>query len=183
VPALAPVFSIFDEDQRGILMVGPDRRDFVVWYRTRATAWRLDQPDLRLLGGWGSPEIGTEVRASAWSPAGGTWCLVGPARQTCEAGFTIGSGWGILYYVEHLPRWLRHVLNVGWVVALLAPTGYLMRRRWEGAVALAVVLVAMGLIPALVSLRPTALSGWIGAAVGLVAGWTLRRAVWRLTRS
>lgn len=50
VPALAPLIVFEDDDVNQIYFVGPDRDDFVVRYQTRAAAWGLDQPDIRLRG-------------------------------------------------------------------------------------------------------------------------------------
>ncbi|MDH4046221.1 MAG: VanZ family protein, partial [Gemmatimonadota bacterium] len=181
VPALASLFSIFDVNQQGIIILGPDRDDLVLWYRTHSTAWRLDQPDIRLGGGWGAPLLGSRITVSAWAPSPGTWCLVGPADRTCEAGFTLGHGWGLLFYAESFPPWLRSLLAVGWVAVLTITTGFLLRRRWESAVALVIALAALAVLPGLVDLRPTPVLEFAGAGLGLalgaLAGWTLRTEV------
>ena len=48
---LGPILRIVDPAAREIVLLGPDRRDLVFRFQTRASLLRLDQPDLRLDAG------------------------------------------------------------------------------------------------------------------------------------
>jgi VanZ family protein len=170
VSRLAPLFSVYDEHQREIFLVGPDREDLVLRLRTRASGWRLHQPDLRAFGAWPALEPGVRDTVRAWSPSRGEWCLDGPAERHCGVGVTVGGGWGILYHVERFPRWLRSLLATGWCAVMLIPTGFLLRRRWESVTAGAIVILAFAGLPGIVGLLPTRGLEWAGAAVGLAFG-------------
>ena len=176
VTRLASLLSVYDQDQREIFLLGPDRDDLVLRLRTRARGWRLDQPDLRASGAWPDLEPGTRDTVSALSPSRGEWCLEGPAERHCGLGFTVGAGWGILYYAEWFPGWLRVLLGAVWSAALLLATGFLIRRRWEALVAGGIVIVALAALPGTVGLRPTRGIEWAGAVLGLAVGM-----VWRST--
>src|SRR5437763_4773095 len=47
--ALAPLFAIYDDQERQIVLLGPDRDDLVLRFRALATDLRFDQPDIRLV--------------------------------------------------------------------------------------------------------------------------------------
>jgi predicted amidohydrolase len=85
-------------------------------------------------------------------------------------GFTIGAGWGMLFYAEWFPEWFRVLLALGWTAGLLVPTGFLMRRRWESVAAGIVVVVAVAVVPTVLGLSPTRAIEWAGVATGLAAG-------------
>jgi hypothetical protein len=177
VSRLASLFSVYDQSGEEIFLIGPDRDDLVVRVRTRAVDWRLTQPDLRAIGGWPDLRAGTALRLSTWSPSRGEWCFDGPAERRCGLGNTIGAGWGVLFYAQWFPNWLRALLAAGWTAALLAPTGFLLRPRWESAAAVSLGVVALALLPGVVALRPTRGIEWVGAAVGLTLGTVAARVV------
>jgi hypothetical protein len=176
VPALASLFSIYDESRRQMLLLGPDRDDLVFRYRTRAAAWRLDQPDLRLTGGMRGLAPGDRLDVRAWSPEAGNRCLLSSVRQACGLGFTVGSAWGLLYYAEHVPPWLKGTLNCLWAAVLLLPVGAFLRARWESAAATGLAAAALLWLPAAVGLRPTTPVEWAGAIIALAAGQLTYRA-------
>jgi len=180
VTGLASLFSVYDENQQEILLIGPDRDDLVLRYRMRAAAWRLDQPDLRLRDGMRGVRAGRETAVRAWSPARGEYCLRIDAQTGCGLGPTIGSGWGLLYYPESIPPWLKRLLGAGWVALMVAPTGLLLRARRESILGCALTLAGIGVLPPLLGLRPSSLREWCGAALAVgggaaVARWTRKR--------
>jgi hypothetical protein len=170
VSALASLFSVYDENQAEIFLVGPDRDDLVLRYRTRAAAFRLDQPDLRFVGGWPGLAEGARHEVRTWSPSRGEWCVSSPGGERCGLGFTVGAGWGILFYAEWFPVWLRQLLSMGWMAALLAPMAFLLRRRWESLAAVVIVAGTLAVLPGAVALRPMTPLEWIGALLGLASG-------------
>lgn len=170
VPGLASIVSIYDLDQREVLLVGVDRDELVLRLRRRAAAWRLDRPDIRVPSRLAALPPGAEFTIRAWSPEPGSYCVAEPAGETCELGFSVGEGWGLLLYLETLPPWTRRAFSFGWMMALLLPTGFLLRPRPASGIALVLVALALGWLPGLVELRPTPLLEWCGAALGLLLG-------------
>jgi glycopeptide antibiotics resistance protein len=168
--ALAPMLVIEDEDENELLLTGPDRDDWVLRLRTRAASLRLDQPDLRLRGALTRVAPGDTLRIEARRDPDG-YCLRVNETQACRFGFTIGSGWALLLYPRHFPPWLQRVLSAGWVAGLVVPIGYWARKRWETAVAGALLLVTLALLPPLVGLLPTPGALWLGAGVGGLVGY------------
>jgi len=178
--ALGSLFGVEDEHGREIMLLGPDGDDLVYRFRTNAISLRLDQPDIRLVDGWRDVAPGTTIHVRAWSAARGTWCLTVLARSACDLGFTVGSGWSVLYYPETTGNQLRVVLSVVWVAAIVFPAGFWIRRRWEAGLTLAIVASALLWLPEMVLLRPTPVSQWCGALLGLgtgvLASWGIGRA-------
>ena len=171
--ALAPILSVDDEEQQEIVLLGVDRADLVFRYRTRSTAWRLDQPDLRVfqalqnIGPRDSLDITVRGAAERYRVT-----LNGAPMR--DLGFTAGRGWGILLYPEHLPPWLARLLDACWLAGLLAPVGLCARSRpalWGGGA----MLVSLGVLPPLVGLLPSPISQWGGAILGVGVGTLLRR--------
>ena len=172
VPALASLVSVYDEYQREIFLLGPDRHDLVVRYRTRATAWRLDQPDLRISDALTPIRSGDTLTITLWRQAAGYCVLLNDVR-TCRLNFSAGHGWAMLLYPESFPAWLRWLLNAGWLGGLLLPVGYCARSRrvlWIGGA----LLVSLGVMPPLVGLLPTSLAEWLGGLTGAAVGTRLR---------
>jgi hypothetical protein len=176
VPGLASLFNVSDERLREIVLIGPDRQDLVFRYRTRSTAWGLDQPDLRVPGGW-SARPGELAAVRAWSPARGEWCLASGRAHHCGLGFTVGSGWTLLFYAEAFPAWLRALLSAGWAAAVTFPVGFFLRQRGEGVAAVTVAVLGFAVLPGVVALQPTRGVEWLGIAFGLSVGCLAARAL------
>jgi VanZ family protein len=173
-PGLAPLFAIYDDRQREIILLGPDRDDLVFRFRTRAAAWRLDQPDIRLVDGMGGglgPGDPLDVTVTARR---GAYRIVLNGRASPTLGLTVGSGWALLLYPESWPAAVRAALCAIWLGALFLPAGFWTRTRgdtlWAGA-ALAAGLIGAPVITPLVA---TPALQWAAAAAGLFAGAGLR---------
>jgi glycopeptide antibiotics resistance protein len=177
VPRLASLFSIADDRQRGILLIGPDRQDLVFRYRKRAADWRLDEPDIRLVGGMLGVSPGDTLAVMQWTLASGGRCLSTPIRHECGLGFTVGSAWGLLYYVGHFPPWLRGLFGFLAVALPLVPVGFFLRLRWESGASAGLAAAALLWLPATVALLPTQPHEWSGALFGLLAGQLAFRVV------
>jgi hypothetical protein len=169
VRGLAPLFLI--EDQRGdeLLLVGPDRDDLVLRYRTRARALGLDQPDLRLRHALAGLTAGDTLRIEITRERD-AYCLAANDARACGLGFTVGSGWALLLYPPHFPPWLQHLLGAGLVAGILLPVGFWARKRWETGLAGAILLAAIALLPGKVGLLPTPASLWLAAGSGGLFG-------------
>src|SRR4029077_20433199 len=107
---MAPVFSIFDEQEREILMIAAQRNDLVIRYRTRSLGWGLDRPYLTLAGALDGVRPGDSLHLRLWRQAGRT-CLVVNSARDCDLGFTAGAGWSVLIYPESFGWWVRALLN------------------------------------------------------------------------
>lgn len=174
VRGLAPLFAILDDDVREVLLVGPDRGDLVFRYQLRASSWRLDQPDLRLHHAFASLNPGHALQIAIRRQGRG-YCLSLNRVARCNVGFSVGSGWALLYYPRHFPTWAYTLLEAGWVAGLVFPVGLWARRRPETALALAIL--GIGLFVPFTGLIQTPPHQLVGAGVGLLLGRLLQ--AWR----
>jgi len=179
IRGLGPLFVFEDQWGDEVFLVGPDRDDLVLRYRTRATALRLDQPDLRLRQAFAGVAAGDTLHIVI-SREHDAYCLAANHARACGLGFAVGSGWALLLYPRHFPPWLKHMLSAGWVAGLVLPVGFWARRRWETALAGAMLLAGLALVPRVVGLIPTPFSLWLGAGAGCLLGaglqWLVRHA-------
>jgi hypothetical protein len=173
---LASILSIYDQNRQEIVLVGPDRDDLVFRYRTRATDYRLDRPDLRLRGVMASAQPGDTLRLSAERHADG-YCMRLQSTLECGIGYTVGDGWALLLYAESFPAWIKQLLRMGWLAAIAFPLGLWARRALDLAVVLALLTAALLLVPATSTLLATPWTGWVAAGVGVALGVRARSAV------
>jgi hypothetical protein len=172
VPKLASLVSVYDDSQREIFLLGPDRQDLVFRYRTRSTAWRLEQPDLRVPGALAAVQPGDTLRIAVWPDPSG-YCLLHNGVRACRLGFTAGRGWSLLLFPRGLSRWFMRILDTSWIAALLVPVGFCAGRRamvWAGLT----LLVGLALMPVLLGLRPSPPWEWLGGLAGVLLGMWLR---------
>ena len=177
--ALAPLLSIADDSLREILIIGPDRDDLVLRYRTRGRSLRLDQPDLRFPGVMRGIERGDTLSVALWRDAQG-YCLQLNDGRRCGLRYAAGNAWAFLMYPESLPRWLMRLLTFGWVAALLIPLGLWIRPRALDTGWAALALMGSALVPQWVGLAPFGPEAWLSAAVGLGVGVAIQVLVARL---
>ncbi len=134
---LAPIFSVYDDHQREVLLLGIDDGDFVYRYRTVADLLRLDGGDLRWFRALSNARPGELLELAVWRD-GRMWCMQSGPRTRCDGGVTVGDGWMLLYYVPGLPSGLRSAASVLWLIGLvpvlLLPLG--VRVDWSGALGL-----------------------------------------------
>jgi hypothetical protein len=173
---LGGLLAVYDDAQREVLLVGPDRSDLVFRYHARATSLRLDQPDIRLAGGLRTIEVGDTLEVRVLSvPAG--YCLVLDRQPERCSSFGIGDGWTLLFYIRGVASWLKITLGILWVALMVLPTGYWAREPGQLAVCVALVVVGLLLAPSVVALVPAGLGDWLGVLAGLSIGVTVRRLV------
>src|SRR2546429_438237 len=139
-PALAALFAIYDDHEREIVLLGPDRDDLVLRFRALATELRFDQPDIRLVSALQHVRAGdtldiTVTRGGARQE--GDYGIALNGRSTSGLGCAVGCGWALLMYPEVFPPWLRLLLRPGWVGGLFAPAGFWVRTRGRGLFAAA----------------------------------------------
>lgn len=169
VQGLGSLVSIFDESEREVMLLGPDRNDLVFRYRTRAASYRLDQPDLRLSGEMANTAVGDTMSIAVWNPGDGR-CIALNGHRECQLGFTIGAGWTVLLYPESLPAVARDFLGVLWITMILVPFGFWAAPKIEWLALGVVIALAMVIIPWRSGLLATPPAQWGGAALGVAIG-------------
>lgn len=175
-PGLSSLFSIYDQHQREIMLLGPDHHDLVYRYRTGGAFLGFDQPSVRLRGALRGVRPGDSLQVTISSPKRGRFCLGQDRDLTCDLGFSAGDGWALLYYAESFPAWLERLLRAIWLASLVAPVGFWMRRRAESAAALVLLGVGLWLLPDLVGLKPPGLGLSLTTVGALaVAAWAGNR--------
>lgn len=170
--AVAPAVSVYDANEDEILVIGIDDEDLVVRERTRASALRLDHPDLRLPSALEGVAVGDTLRLEA-RRLGQARCLSAEARQGCQA-ITPGRIWALLLYPEALPEGARQTLDAVWLAGVFLVVGLLSVSR--GAVA-ANGLGLATLVALSVGLTRLASPPWweiLASAAGLVVGYATR---------
>ncbi len=176
VPRLGSLFSIYDERQREIVLVGTERTDLVLRSRTRAQTFELDQPDLQIRRALASVAPGDtlEVAVALHEDA---WSIDFNRTSRCHLGFTGRVGWALLQHVDHFPPPFRNALNVLWIGALLLPVGFFVQRQRDLIVGGFLAGTAIVLAPAWTSLLPLTPSEWLGTAAGMALGRITGRGV------
>ncbi len=170
----AAMFAIYDDRKREVLLIGPDRDDLVFRVRLRAASARLDQPDIRVVGGWRDLVPGSQVTVTA-RRSGRDYCVGLGLQPPCSSGFHASTAWALFLYIEHWPESLRSALNVFWLAMLGFPVGFWARRRWESLCALLVFASTIVVVPAWIGLLPTPASHLLGGIVGMGLGVVLAR--------
>jgi VanZ family protein len=171
---MAPLFSIFDDGQREILMIAPQRKDLVIRFWTRSLGWGLDRPYATVAGALAGVRPGDTLHVRWWREAGRA-CVLVDRRRDCHLGFTAGAGWSVLIYPESFGRWVHILLNAMWVGGILLPVGFFATSRTTLLAASAAVALGLVVIPGAVGLSATLVWEWLGAALGIgVAVWGRR---------
>jgi hypothetical protein len=172
---VSALFSIADAEENTILLFGPHGRDLHYSFRMRAESFRLDRPKLIVRGAMDAP-VGDTITVSARREARG-YCVAIDETTECGLGFTVGSGWTLLQYVDRFPPWLLRGLNVTWVCLLLIPFGYWLRASVSSLLGGAIIVAALLFVPTVTGLLVTPTLEWLGAVAGAGLGIALRTGV------
>ena len=176
---MAPLFSIYDDRQREILMIAPRDSALVLRFRTASLDWGLDRPFLTLPRALAGVRPGDTLRVTLWRDHG-QLCLTLDGRRNCALHFTAGAGWSVLIFPEGFGAWVRALLGAMWVGGILLPAGFLARSRDAMTAVGAATLVGLAVVPGAVGLGPTPPLEWIGAAAGIALGAWARIAIPRI---
>jgi VanZ family protein len=173
VTGLAPILSIHDEHQREIVLLGADRTDLIYRFRTRAAALGLDTPELRAAGVVRSIPPGDPFVVTVAHE--GRQYRIEVNGDATRLGFTAGMGWTLLLYGQGFPRWMHPMLTMSWMIGLAFPVGYWACSRWETWVGIALLTIALLLLPWATGLSPTPPGELAAGLAGFLGGLTFRR--------
>jgi hypothetical protein len=169
---LSSLVSIYDERQREILLVGPDRDDLAYRYRTRAAALRLDAPAIRFRGAMAGVAAGDTLRVEV-RPSKRGICISVNGASMCGLGYTIGSGPAILHSLDGFPRTLVILINAIGLAVLVFPGAYWARTGLAKLLYGLALAAGLVLTPGMVGLATTTPVELVGASAGLVLGYLL----------
>jgi hypothetical protein len=172
---ISSLFSIADDAQRQILLLGPDQSDLVYRYRTRAADVRLDRLQIRLDDMLDDVAAGDSLRVTLWQDARGFSCVRVNARERCGLGFDATAGWALLFFPDDLPGALLRLAGVSWIGLLALPFGFWARPGPLPAAGGILLVLALTAVPPLTGLLPTPVEAWVGLAAGIGAGMGLWR--------
>ena len=164
--ALAPIFNIYDDRQREVLLLGADRDDLVLHLRLRATDLLLRQPDLRWRGALAAVTAGDTIVLELRRAAPG-YCLSLNDREHCGMAYTAGQAWGLIQFFPRLPASIQTGFSVLFMAVLGMCVGLFVRRDAAGYLAVGVVLAGALVVPLLVGLAVTPPLELGGLALGL----------------
>jgi hypothetical protein len=173
---LAPVFSVYDDVQREILLLGVDGADLVYIPRTRSTAARLDRPHLVVPGALSDILPGDTVRATVVSGPTRAPCISLNRRTKCDVAPGFAAGWTLLLYPLPIGgAALMTLADLVWAGALAAPLGWLVARPRAaagGALVLSAPLLALSWTSPDMVVTPLPVAALVAGAAG---GALLRR--------
>jgi hypothetical protein len=172
----AALLLVTDQEQREILLLGPDAADLVLRFRNRGQFLGLENARIRVSGALRGLAVGERIRLDA-ARNGGDLCLDVNGRAHCGLGFTIGDGWSLLLSDHRLLAQHRQLLGAIWLGMLLFPLGYWGKPSKSIGAAWGAVIAAMLLAPGTTGLLSTPLPQLVGAAGGAVAGSLAGRAL------
>jgi hypothetical protein len=172
---LAPIFSIYDDEDREILLLGTDGEDAVFQFRTVGMALRMDRPGLRLPGAFRGVREGEPLRMAV-ARRGGGFCMEVNRVGSCSVGYTLADTWGVFLALFSLRGGARTLLGLLWLAALFVPAGWWLRTRREALAAGACVAAGLLLAPLAAGLLATPAAGYLAALAGLAAGALASRA-------
>lgn len=157
-PDLAPVFSVFDEHQVEVLVIGVDGDAIVVRMRRLAETLGLHAPESKFEG-LHPPEGSESILQLSYDA--GTFCIRLDGVDSCRIATTPARGWN-LFTGSSLPAWAPGFLDAVWLALLGFVTVYFAARR------------AMPLLPVVVYCALWVLSGgtgaWLPGLAGLITG-------------
>jgi hypothetical protein len=172
----APIFSVFDAEQREMLVLSQSGSSLHYRTRSRVGEAGFHTPGVRLDAiPDGAPGDTVRFEVVRSGPRMLLRAATGNQVASATRALTVGGAWAFFLPYEYAFGWETPFLSALWLGGLLFLVGYWgakTERRNRAAVALA-VLVVVGLAPvsAYWGLALPSLWEWIGAAAGTFAGW------------
>jgi len=168
-PGLAPLFSIYDGEQREILIVGVDGHDLVFRHRTKAIAIKLRQPLVRLRSTMDEGDTGDTLRLSV-EVSGAGHCVTLNGNRFCNRGFSIGEGWKLLLGGDYVAPTAEGYVGLVLLFVVFLPLGFWTGRSPAAAVFAAASISILIIMPRHVGLASTSLLESFACGIGLAAG-------------
>lgn len=166
---MAPIISIYDADQRQILLLGAERSDLTYRYRMLADELRLDHGDLRIHQAFEHITHGRTYRLK-WAVDRAGYCLELEDQRRCGPGFTVGDTWTLLRSLD----WgtdERTVISAVWLWLMFIPAGLVSTGVRTTAKAGALMGITLILIPLFMGFALTPAYQIIASWIGLLTGW------------
>lgn len=181
---LAPVLSVFDDDEREVLLIGAIGDDLIVRGWTWGSAVRLDQPDVRLRGALAGSQPGDtlliEVRRDL-----DAYCIRAGTRTGCRLAPSLGDGWSFLRNLEGAPAGFRTGVSAAWAFLLGLTLGLASPSRRRALTSgLALAVLGLGVASLHPDVRPQSVHALIlvaGTIVGALAHPLARLAIGALS--
>jgi hypothetical protein len=168
-----PFLRVIDDDHNDILFLGADYENLVFRIQTRATSAGFNSPDIMFRRAMRNLSPDEPFTITLWRDHG-RQCADVNGTVTCEPGFTIGTGWTLLFTSQYLPPHLQTALNWFWVAAIVLPIGFWAHCNMKTAVAGVFLVMGIGGLPYITALAPTPPDEIGALIVGLLTGVTLR---------
>jgi len=169
---LADLFSIYDGEERELVVVGIDGDDLVLRRRTRSVGAGLESPGLRVRHILRDVAPGDTMRIAIARASRGYCVQLNTARE-CDLGFSPGEGWRLLVSPARPPRAMVAILDLLWMAGLTLPFGYWSRAR-ATILGCAVLGVSLAVVPRLAHSTPASPTQFAGLALGCGLGWLFR---------
>lgn len=182
----APIVSVFDEQERGIFVLGQRRDALVFTVHSRLQSAKLRPLVVGLPGVFpGSPRSlampGDTLTLTAEWREGRPRLTASTRRGTRSAEVRVGPalGWyATLPFDVPVVEWGAG-MSLLWLLTTLAPLGYWGALAGRGAVVAAAlgatVVLALGAAPSAAGIGVASVAEWCAAAAGLVLGWCAAR--------
>ena len=166
---LAPVFSIFDERQQEVLVLGADRDDLVLRTQRRATDLKLREPDVRWHGALAGVSPGDTVALGLQVSRSGL-CLFLNGRGRCGMAVTAGEAWRLVQDRPDLSAGAQLALDSLCMIILGLPLGLLSPRRVSGYVVITAAVTGVALLPPALGLAQTPVLQLASLAAAIAGG-------------
>jgi hypothetical protein len=178
---LAPIVSLFDEQQREIVLLGRWGDDLVYRLRTRTFDFRLRPPGMRLANAFRAADTLVEV-TGRYDPSAGTFAAsLQGAQARVERVVPLDAqwAWSLLLPFPYAHGIESAGLTALWVFGWMLLLGYwAMAYRPVALVgAMLVLAVGLGALPRLWDLAPATMIDWL-AGLGGLAGGAMAAAQW-----
>lgn len=190
----SPLAAIMNAQGQRATILAIVERDLTMRYYMPAVKLTLEQPDLRWDGVLATVAPGDTFTAHTGHEAGKI-CFGFNQSWRCDVGYTIGDGWKLIFYPEHWPGWRLVFINACWVMGCVVFVGFWAGRtslndgsersggekgggmnsggegrRRAAKAAVAIVLLALIVVPMTTHLKGSSLFEWVGALVGIELG-------------
>jgi hypothetical protein len=179
---VAPIFSIFDDRQREIVLLGQDGRDLIFRVRTRTSQLGLRSPALRLAAALPEgPGTRIELRARYRTGHYHLDAEIGETSHSRDLALSASWGWTFLLPFDHAFGGEMPWLTMLWVGGLLLPVGYyagrsgLLRPGTAFVILMGLLTVGLVVIPGFAGFDLYHSVEWLAAIAGGVGGNRLAR--------